>query len=332
MAIKVKCKCGQVLSVPDDKAGKSGKCPKCGELIRIPAATEGSAAPSKGTASKGAPAKVPSQSAAKGASSASASSKPRPNALDDLFKEEGIEVRRGNFCPQCDSPFPTGAVFCVSCGYHFSSGVKVAQHESMTLQKEFDNPHLNEAAEMMVREKAQESRVANAGTPWWVMLCILISGLSVVGAGVLIVEARQGDPRPTTTLIGKLQAYPVGWTALGLLCLNCTIISVFAHMATTAFAYKRARKQGLLCTFVPGYSAFFGLMNFRAIRGTVVSYWLAILIGIPAIIYMAVSAPDFNNPPPRPTLQIILGPRNGAENEAFGVSVAQRTSTVSTGV
>jgi len=28
--------CGSVLSVPDDKAGKQGKCPKCGTIVEVP--------------------------------------------------------------------------------------------------------------------------------------------------------------------------------------------------------------------------------------------------------------------------------------------------------
>ncbi len=48
---------------------------------------------------------------------------------------------------------------------------------------------------------------------------------------------------------------------------------------------------------IPGYSSIFGILRFKMIRGTVISYWLAILIGAPSIIYMAVKAPNLNTPP-----------------------------------
>ncbi|GIW98969.1 MAG: hypothetical protein KatS3mg111_2302 [Pirellulaceae bacterium] len=38
MPIKLKCKCGQVLTVADNLAGKVGKCPKCKSAIKIPVA------------------------------------------------------------------------------------------------------------------------------------------------------------------------------------------------------------------------------------------------------------------------------------------------------
>lgn len=41
MPIKIKCSaCSNKLTVPDSYAGKRGKCPKCGEQIRIPAESE----------------------------------------------------------------------------------------------------------------------------------------------------------------------------------------------------------------------------------------------------------------------------------------------------
>lgn len=36
MSIRVKCSCGDVLSAPDDLAGKQVRCPSCGEVVRVP--------------------------------------------------------------------------------------------------------------------------------------------------------------------------------------------------------------------------------------------------------------------------------------------------------
>ncbi len=38
MTIVVKCECGTVLKVPEEHAGKRGKCPGCGAILTIPAA------------------------------------------------------------------------------------------------------------------------------------------------------------------------------------------------------------------------------------------------------------------------------------------------------
>ncbi len=51
MPIKVKCQCGKVINAPDKFAGKTAKCPGCGEPLKIP---DPNAAPAKKPAAKGA--------------------------------------------------------------------------------------------------------------------------------------------------------------------------------------------------------------------------------------------------------------------------------------
>jgi hypothetical protein len=69
MPIKLKCSCGQTLTVPDALAGKTGKCPKCQAAIKIPSAAAGA------SESKPAPAK-PAATTAAASSPKSAASKP----------------------------------------------------------------------------------------------------------------------------------------------------------------------------------------------------------------------------------------------------------------
>jgi hypothetical protein len=45
MEIKFKCDCGQTLKVPQEAAGKTGKCPSCGKPVRIPTIEEVQAQP-----------------------------------------------------------------------------------------------------------------------------------------------------------------------------------------------------------------------------------------------------------------------------------------------
>lgn len=299
MAIRVQCQCGQSLSVPDDKAGKSGKCPKCGELIRIPQASAANALASAAKATTAAksptpkasrPANVPAK-AATVPTSDEPSLRPNSQNIKALLEEVGLAKRVGSFCPNCDKPFAQGAVFCIKCGLNFATGEKSNQYELESTRLEFDNMHLNEAAEMMKRDQALASRMLNAGVPWWVILCVLLSGLLIVATGCLLVEAAQGGARPTDTPIGRLQAYPAKWIWLGLLACNCVLVSVFAHMATTGHAFRESRTKGLMCLFVPGFSPIFGMMRIKQIRGTVISYWVAMVVGIPLIIYIAAMAP-----------------------------------------
>ena len=50
MAIQFSCPNGHKLSCPDDRAGRSGKCPKCGALFRVPGADGATAAVAAGGA------------------------------------------------------------------------------------------------------------------------------------------------------------------------------------------------------------------------------------------------------------------------------------------
>ena len=48
MAIRFKCpKCGKILSVKDENAGKNGRCPKCKEMIVVPEAETSEAQPTR---------------------------------------------------------------------------------------------------------------------------------------------------------------------------------------------------------------------------------------------------------------------------------------------
>src|SRR6266849_5233240 len=40
MPIKVQCRCGRVLLVKEEMAGKTGRCPECEQLVKIPSAED----------------------------------------------------------------------------------------------------------------------------------------------------------------------------------------------------------------------------------------------------------------------------------------------------
>jgi protease PrsW len=69
MSIEVVCPCGKSLKAPDAAAGKQGRCPGCGSVLKIPAVAQPAARPSSaGFKSPQSPANGPSGGPPKGAS------------------------------------------------------------------------------------------------------------------------------------------------------------------------------------------------------------------------------------------------------------------------
>jgi hypothetical protein len=246
MPIAVACKCGKKLQVPDQLAGKAAKCPACGNAFKIPAAAVAPAAASGG--------------------------------LAELLEEAGVAKKKGRFCPKCDAPMPGAAVLCIHCGYRTDSNEQLEGHELASAGQEFGNKHLNEAAQMMRREKASADRMLDSGTPWWVILATLLGFVLCATAGVILVDARVIGMQPEGTPIGRVQRLPVLVTLAGVGFLVAALIDLFAHLVLTAKAYRESRKQGVLCTLIPGYSLIYGTMRFRDNPGTTLSYWLASLV------------------------------------------------------
>ena len=174
MPIRVTCQCGHNLSVPDSMAGKSGKCPKCQQIIKVPVAVtpakSGQSAPSSPTTAKAgtpaAPAKTTGAPAnAKGTQASADAPAIAPAGLGGLLDAAGLTQRTGRFCPACDAPAANTAVICVKCGLNFTEGTKLEGFQS-TEKKRFGNKRLNEAADMMSRELETEKRLLNTGSPW----------------------------------------------------------------------------------------------------------------------------------------------------------------------
>lgn len=299
MPIRVQCKCGQVLNVADTMAGKAGKCPKCQNVLKIPSSGGQAGSSSPATAQKTPSPSNPSAVARK-ASAKTASPVPPVAAsrMDAMFEEAGLTKKVGNFCPNCDTPFPNGAILCTKCGLNLQTGEKLASHQTDRERAEFKNAHLNEAAQMMAREDEMQSRTLNSGTPWWVMLCVLLSGITIAAAGVIVVDGRLTDPQPISSPIGKIQAMPIELTLLGVLAINCILITNFAHFAVVATAFREKSTYGWLALFIPFYSAYYAILHFKEIRGTVIAYLIAVIIGIPAIVFLAIRLPqvEFTEP------------------------------------
>lgn len=88
MPIKVKCRCGKILSAPDTLAGKKAKCPECNQIIQIPTPAVDQAPSTPSAAQR--------------------------------------TASPGKKCPGCGKTYPADVVFCTSCGINLQTGKALA--------------------------------------------------------------------------------------------------------------------------------------------------------------------------------------------------------------
>jgi hypothetical protein len=192
--------------------------------------------------------------------------------LSQLLNEAGVQHREGRRCPECDAPLANQAVLCTNCGFNLEAGEKV---EAATLSKKrarFRNAVLNEAVENMARDTTVDKRLKAAGMPWWVVLCLLLGGVILAGAGILIVDARSNEMQPAGTTFGELQRLPVGLFLLYVVMTISGMIACFAFLALTVSAFFESLKQGLLVLLVPMYVLYYCISRFKRYRGTAISF------------------------------------------------------------
>jgi len=272
MPIRVTCQCGHSLAAPDSMAGKSGKCPKCQQLLKIPAANP--AAPGK-SQDKSVAAKLPA-TAAKAAPTAT------PNALDNLFDAAGLSQRKGKFCPACDAPVQVGAVLCVKCGFNFQEGTKLDGFQSAG-KKEFGNVRLNEAATMMAREQETETRLLNTGSPWWFLVAGLAGLLVFIGGALIKMDAATTGEKSKNAMMARIQTASMFTVLCASAGAACLLIASFSYLAILATSFFESAKQGFLCLLVPLYIIYYMFSRIRSHRlgSTVIMLWVtAILAGL----------------------------------------------------
>lgn len=309
MPIKLKCSCGQVLSVPDNLAGKSGKCPKCQKSIQIPnPAAAKTAAPAAVPASKAGPGKTgPGKSAPTPAPSAKAPSAKAPaakakpptpaiqvaaaqpiNKFDSLLDDAGLTKKTGPICPKCGANIRPGTVLCTGCGLNFETGEVATGFEAAAASMEFRNEFLQEAAYNMSRDNVMDERREKSGIPWWMIMSYLIGAITLCAAGVVIVDGRFNEPAAQGTFLGNIQRLPV-FVVLGVTALiTGSSIGSFAQLSIVVFGFKQSIGKGFLCLLIPLFAIIYGIMhwadNKQAITATIVSI-VTSCAGIAMIIY-----------------------------------------------
>jgi predicted Zn-ribbon and HTH transcriptional regulator len=254
MPIRVTCSCGYTANVPDEMAGKSGRCPKCKATLKIPgpAAATPAAVAQAGKPKSQAPTKSSKQTAPlQTAAPSKATQPPAAGALDSLYADVGLIQNKGPVCPSCTAPIVPNSVLCVKCGFHFSE-----EHQLESTQG-FGNIHLNEAAVMMERERQTEKQLNSAGSPWWMMLSILV-GISVMIIGLSIKQhAVTTEKTSSIEALRRIQEagyLPVLAASFGLAML---LTANFANLAILVVAFKESAKHGLMYFFVPFYSLYY---------------------------------------------------------------------------
>lgn len=271
MPIRVTCQCGQSLNVPETMAGKSGKCPKCQQLVKIPAAASANAgAPAK-------PAATPKQ-----AKPQAAGPQQTANTMAGLLDAAGLVQKTGTFCPHCDQPSKPGAVICTHCGFNFAEGTKVEGHKSGE-KRQFGNKNLNEAAEMMVREESVQKRLLATGAPWWTVFALFLGLVFFVAVILIKMDAAQTGKVSDIEWMARIQKAfwgPVIAAASGT---GMLIGAIFAYLALIFTAFFESKKQGFLSLFIPLYIVYYMFSRIKSQRlfGTVIIIWVtSILAGV----------------------------------------------------
>ena len=290
MPIRVRCSCGHSLSVPDQYAGKSGKCPKCGQMLKIPAVEAGGPAAAQAASAKSRP--TATATAAKPVGKPAASAAPIPaasNPLDQLLSEAGIGKESGPTCPQCRAPVAAGQVLCVACGFHLESGQRLTGVASSTdaAQGQYSNKALNEADQSLRKEKAADDALKFVGAPWWVYLACVLGLCMVIAFGVIVKEGTVVDENgeyiraAEGTIKGTIQRMPFLNAMLFIgMCVSGMVVWL-ATMATIAAAFQEKTMQGVLCLVIPVlYAYYYAFSRWKKIRktGLILMIWSVVLV------------------------------------------------------
>ncbi|MEQ1827289.1 MAG: hypothetical protein ABL921_15135 [Pirellula sp.] len=274
MPIRVTCQCGHSLAVPDQMAGKAGKCPKCQQIIKIPVASSAQANPAaqknSGAASKPPqPAKPPQPMAI------------APSALEGLFEAAGLEKKKGNLCPSCETPIQRGSILCVKCGLNFQEGTQLTGFQAEE-KKEFGNKRLNEAARMMAREADTETRLLNTGQPWWMLFATLAGVLVFIAGAAVKMDAATTGKKSNVEIVSRIQSASMFTVLCASAGAACMLIATFSLWAILFTAFFESIKQGLLCFFIPLYIFYymFSRIKSQSLVSTVSLYWTTTIIGI----------------------------------------------------
>jgi hypothetical protein len=227
MPIKISCRCGKALTIPDQMSGKAVKCPSCGQALKVP----GSAGPAVAAA--------PATS----------------GRMVELFDEEGFSQRVEAICPVCRAEMAAGAVLCTKCGYHKELGAQFESHKTAGVDIDHGTLALMKAEQDLIKDREMQHKlVSGAGMPWWglaLVLFILGSGLTIA---VLAVNAsRRVDESITFNPLGLF---------LMLSAVAFTLVALGAYWMIVLHGFRTNGKKGLL-VLIPPYAFYYVYLHLR---------------------------------------------------------------------
>ena len=261
MPIRIKCKCGKTLSIPDGMGGKAVKCPGCSQVLRVPGGAAGTGGATSGgpTAKAAAPASRPSPAA-------------KPPAADigmsDLFDEEGFSSTVEAVCPSCRAEMAANAVLCTKCGFNKELGTQLESHKTAGVDIDHGTLALDKAADDMEKAKEMQAKlIKGGGMPWWALALVLF----MIGSGLTIAVLAVNASRRVD------ESFDFNPLALFFLLSGCAFISVAlgAYVMIVAHAFKKSMGEGFL-TILPPYAIYHVAKNWS---GTWRFFITAIVLG-----------------------------------------------------
>jgi len=242
MPIKVTCACGQSFAAEDELAGKTVKCPKCAQPLKIGAPSSQTVAP------------------ARSAPAAGRSAAP-PSAMNSLFDDAGVKAAApvgAQLCPGCAQPVTPGAVLCIKCGYNFKLGRKMQTMgaSSAAVGGGGDGHGHDVASGLMARaaesiedaEDAERSKTSE-GLPWWGYL-IALGG--VVGFMVMMMALPMAIAFTTAAVF----LFLIGF-----------LVSIYSAIRLLMVAFAEGTVHGLLYLFFSPYQLYYIVTRWDSCSG-----------------------------------------------------------------
>lgn len=316
MPIKVACKCGKAFAAKDELAGKTVKCPGCGEPIKIPAAGQGTA-PAGGAAAAPRPAAKPAAAAKPQAPA------PQPASLKDLFDEAGLGAHKEDTrprCPGCDSPLDPSAVFCTKCGLNFQTGKRTRGVGGAVIgpaSKGHATGH--EAAADALLAKAEKAlkdspmTIDEGKDSWlsaWLMLLALIAAAGVAFVLWLavgqIINAPEPDPA-APEVAGGTDLTSIRIVFLVMMGAGALLMAIAQIMIAVYAFQKDDTLQGLLCLFIGIYTIIYAVMRWEKLQRELMMYGASIILYMLGIMLLFISVlPPGAVPPPDSLAKVVI--------------------------
>lgn len=267
MAIKAKCgSCNVGFTAKDALAGKTVKCPKCKN-----------------------PLKVPQKSAPKKPVAAAASPQAH-NPLLDLLDEAGVEsMPRGPICENCGSEIAADAIICVQCGYNMATGqtIQTASYDDddggpdvvgMTDAEKIMAKAEQEIDDMPISAHGQNFGDGADSILIAVVALFFLAVLVAIGVGTIFLMDKLGDVVQSSVISF--------WASMAL------ALGMVVWITIVAFLTKKS--QGIICVCTAGlYCIVFGFMQGRALLIPTIILLAALFIGFVSSFFAFASTDDF---------------------------------------